>query len=211
MKNKKTIGIFLCILFFGACFCPSISGYNNLTGPLPYEPSIDVEKEVFDSETGKWVDADTENEALDVPICNDVTFKIIIHNNGEIPLENIHVSDAMHDSLKYISADPEPDDFQYNPPFYNIWWIFPGPLPVGETITVYITAHVEGPECSIDYNYVMVTAYAGGTSASDEDYAYVHAYKKSRELNSPILNFLQSHPNLFPLLQKLLQQLKFGL
>jgi hypothetical protein len=32
-------------------------------------------------------------------------------------------------------------------------------------------------------------------------------YKKAREFNSPLLNFLQSHPNLFPLLQKLLQNL----
>jgi hypothetical protein len=34
---------------------------------------------------------------------------------------------------------------------------------------------------------------------------------KSIIINTPILNFLESHPNLFPLLQKLLQQPWFGL
>ena len=92
------------------------------------EPSIDVEKYVQDPNTGAWIDADTENEAVDFPICENVTFKIVIHNNGDVELTGIIVNDKMHDSLKYISADPEPDQFFYEPPIYYMEWFFPGPL-----------------------------------------------------------------------------------
>ena len=144
------------------------------------EPSIDVEKYVWDPCNEEWVNADTESEALDLPICTDVTFKIVIHNDGECcgPLFNIQVYDVMHDSLKYISADPEPDDFAYDPPYYYMVWYFPGPLEYCETIEIYVTAHVEGPECSVDFNYVEVLAESDCEPyyVDDWDYAYVHAY-----------------------------------
>ena len=122
------------------------------------EPSIDVEKYVMCPCTAEWIDADTE--ALDLPICTDAQSKIVIHNNGECcgDLFNIDVYDIMHDNLKYISADPEPQDFVYDPPHYHLYWHFPGPLPQCNTIEIYITAHVEGPNCSTDYNYVEVIA-----------------------------------------------------
>jgi hypothetical protein len=47
------------------------------------QPSVDVEKYVMCPCTEEWFDADTEDEALDLPICTDVQFKIVIHNNGE--------------------------------------------------------------------------------------------------------------------------------
>jgi hypothetical protein len=170
-------------------------------------PSIDVEKEVLDSKTGKWVDADTQSTALDAPICSNVQFRIRVTNTGNCPLA-VGVDDKMHDSLKYISADPEPEEVTYDPPFYYIIWIWPTWVMPGETITITVTAHVEGPECSYDYNY----AYALGTTESgeeveDEDYAYVHAYEKAREFNRPLLNILNNHPNLFPLLQLFLQKI----
>ena len=34
---------------------------------------------------------------------------------------------------------------------------------------------------------------------------------RDKAINKPILQFLQCHPSLFPLLQKLMQQLSFGL
>ncbi len=212
MINKKSIGIFVCFLFFGACFYPSISGNNNLSEPLTLEPNIDIEKYVWDDINQEWVDADNENSALDVPICTDITFKIVIHNNGDESLFNLHVTDSMVDNLKFISADPEPYQFEHNPPFYNMFWLFPGPLLSGETIEIYITAHVEGPECSTDYNYAEVFGTSeDGTTVTDTEYCFVHAIKKNREFSSPFLEFLYSHPFLFSLLQKLLQQLGFGL
>jgi hypothetical protein len=152
--------------------------------PLQYEPSIDVEKYIWDDKNQEWIDADNENSALDVPICTEITFMV--------------------DSLKFISADPEPYQFEHNPPFYNMFWLFPGPLITGETIEIYITAHVEGPECSTDYNFVEVFGTSeDGTIVTDTEYCYVHAIKKSIEFNNPFIVFLYSHPSLFPLIQKL--------
>ena len=80
-----------------------------LTQKGPSEPSVDVEKYVWDPKNQQWDDADTESTALDIPICHDATFKIAIHNNGNIELTDITIKDKMHDSLKYIAGDPEPD------------------------------------------------------------------------------------------------------
>ena len=165
-------------------------------------PSIDVEKYVLDK-NGEWVDADTEAEAVDLPICEDVTFKIVIHNNGEVDLKDIKVNDKMHDSLKYKSGDPEPDDYYYEPPFHYMAWFFPGPLHPCETIEIYIVAHVEGPECSYDFNYVLVEAMGCGQRVTDEDYAWVHARKPYRDINTPLLNLLELLMNQFPILKTL--------
>jgi len=172
----------------------------------PCEPCIDVEKYVLDKD-GNWVDADTQDEAVDIKICKDATFKIVIKNCGDVDLIDIVVKDKMHDSLKFINGDPEPDEWYYEEPFYYLDWYIPGPLPVGGEIEIYVTAHVEGPECSYDFNYVLVEANGCDEIVRDEDYAWVHAHDRARAFNTPILNFLQSHSNMFPLLQLLLQQL----
>jgi hypothetical protein len=186
------------------------TGWEKLDDNLAFEltckecnPGIDVEKYVWDPINQEWIDADTESSALDLPICEDTEFKIVILNNGDYPLINIIVWDKMHDSLKYISGDPEPDKKFFEKPFWYIEWDFPGPLNPKETIEVYITAHVEGPECSYDFNYVFVKGY-GCVNVYDEDFAYVHAYKKSKNLNMSFLQVLQSYPKLFPIIRKLL-------
>ena len=176
-----------------------------LTEFQPCDPCIDVEKYVWDNRNQAWVDADTETEALDVPICDEVTFKIVVHNCGDTDITNIKITDKMHMSLKYISADPEPDKVVQEDPDWIITWIFPGPLKPCETIEVYITAHVEGPECSNDYNHVFVEGEACGNQVSDEDWCWVHAIKKSKSANHPLLAWLENHLNMFPLLQKLLK------
>jgi hypothetical protein len=181
----------------------------SVTGESGCEPGIDVEKYVLDLD-GDWVDADTEDEALDLPICHDGQFKIVIKNTGECELINIIVKDIMHDSLKYLGADPEPDNFDYTAPEYYMDWFIPGPLPPGGVIEIFINFHVEGPECSNDYNHVLVEGFCEECPTEivrDEDWCWVHAYKKSKSLENPFFRFLQSHPNMFPLLQKLLKQL----
>jgi len=146
-----------------------------LTKKVPCEPSVDVEKYVWDPDHQEWVDADYNNTALDLPICTDATFKIVIHNDGNEPLFEIIVKDKMHDSLKFISGDPDPDEIYYEKPFWYMEWFFPGPLMPCNTIELYITAHVNGPECSYDFNYVLVEAFCCGEIVRDEDYAWVHA------------------------------------
>jgi hypothetical protein len=173
----------------------------------PCEPGIDVEKQVQDK-NGNWVDADDMATALDVAICTDIIFRIVIKNTGTCDLIDIVVKDIMHDSLKFISADPDPDHFEYIPPEYLIEWFFAGPLPPGATIEIYITAHVEGPECSYDYNKVDVTATCiHGVTVTDHDECWIHAVEKGRSINTPFLTWLQNHPNMFPLIQKMVKLL----
>jgi hypothetical protein len=176
-----------------------------LTTKQGCEPCVDVEKYVRENPNQDWVDADTEDTALDVLICTEVTFKIVIHNCGDVPLENIVVKDRMHDSLKFISADPEPDVFNYEPPIYYMEWKIPGPLEPCETKEIYIVAHVEGPECSYDFNHVLVEAQGCGNTVEDEDWCYVHAKRKGKSVNMPFITWLESHPNMFPLLQIMLK------
>jgi len=165
-----------------------------LTGSSGPPPMV-VEKYVLCPCNEEWIDADTEAEALDLPICTDATFKIVIRNDGDCPLVEIAVYDMMHDSLEYLSADPEPEQFSYDPPYYYLFWFFPGPLNPGETIEIYITAHVNGPHCSIDYNFVEVTALCDNIPVSDSDYAYVHAFENEPP-NKPIIDGpLKGEPN----------------
>jgi hypothetical protein len=178
-------------------------------GGEPCEPGIDVEKYVLGLD-GKWVDADTEDTALDLPICHDGQFKIVIKNTGDCALINIVVKDIMHESLKYTGADPEPDSVTHTEPEWVMEWMLPGPLAAGDSIIIFVNFHVEGPECSVDYNHVLVEGFCEecpGIVVNDEDWCWVHAYKKSKDLNMPFLQFLQSYPNLFPILQKLLKTL----
>ncbi len=173
-------------------------------------PNIDVEKYVWDPRLEKWVQADSEPAAVNLPICTDAKFKIIIQNAGVCcDLFNINIYDTMHDSLKYISADPKPNSVEYKPPFYEIYWLIPGPLSPNQKIVINLTAHVEGPECSTDSNHAEALAQCDCEPyiVKDDDWAYVHAYKKARVINAPFLNFLTSHPNLFPILQRLIMRL----
>jgi hypothetical protein len=169
--------------------------------------SIDIEKYVWDEKNDEWVDADTENEALDIPICHDATFKIVVLNDGDCPLADTIVEDILHDTLVFKSADPEPDTFQHVPPYYYMSWGYAG-LNIGETIEINITAHVKGPDCTIDSNYAFVISHCIHCCfIEDEDWCWVHAKTGGRTLNRPFLHFLQNHPNLLKLIQLLLQRL----
>jgi hypothetical protein len=176
-------------------------------------PSIDIEKYVKDPNAGgAWTDADTVDEAVDIPICNDAKFKIVVHNNGDSSIININISDQMHDSLNYIFANPEPKKVWYDSAKseWRMYWLFEGPLNPCETIEIYIEAEVEGPECSVDYNRAFVNGITlNGEKVQDIDYAYVHAYKKSKELKISFSEFLQAPPNILLILKLLLHS--FGL
>lgn len=171
------------------------------------DPSIDVEKQVWCATTERWVDADTRDTAHDVVICTNIQFRIIVKNTGNCPLYNVRVLDKMHNSLKYLGADPVPDEEYFEDPFYFMIWYIPSLVP-GQDIVIYVNAHVEGPECSYDVNHAEATGECEhGTTVFDEDDCWIHAKEKAREFNSPILNFLENHPNMFPLLQLVLQRL----
>jgi hypothetical protein len=58
-------------------------------------------------------------------------------------------------------------------------------------------------------NWVSISEPFG--AVYDVNFKLYGNVKSSKIINRPILNFLQNHPNLFPLLQKLLQQLAIGI
>jgi hypothetical protein len=172
---------------------------------IPCDPCIDVEKYVWDKNNQEWVDADDETSAIDLPVDEDITFKIVIHNCGDVDLYDIVVNDKMHDSLKYLAGDPEPDQFQYEPPYYYLYWYFPGPFNPCDIIELYITAKPVKPN-SYDFNYVEVLANGCGNYVRDEDYCWVHGTKVPKTFDMPfVLRLFERFPNMFPLLRQILR------
>jgi uncharacterized repeat protein (TIGR01451 family) len=132
----------------------------------------------------KWVKYKTEPESkyrkeiADAKVCNNVSFKIAIQNNGTgTNLTGISVTDVLNCSLGYIndSANIPPNIYEDNCPanqtllwqFATVW------LEPGEYINITFDAHVD--ECGSDRNYARVDAISGtGHTVSDEDYVYVN-------------------------------------
>ena len=141
-----------------------------ITGP-ECTPSMDVEKKVWDEDLGDWVDS------VDVDVCNNVDFLISILNDGTCDLTDITVEDFMDSSLEYVDADLPPDIINPVPGGTYLEWNFPGLFTPGSTIDITVTAHVVGPVCHLDSNYVFVhgSYEPGAIEVYDQDVAYVHA------------------------------------
>jgi uncharacterized repeat protein (TIGR01451 family) len=125
--------------------------------------SINVEKKVSVDGGVTW------EEEVEQYVCQNVRFQIVITNDGDEPLNNIFVSDALSGYLDYSNgtANHIPDDTS---PY--LIWNFPGPLQLGETLEITFTAHVtaEGEHT----NCVKVRAETGdGTDVSAQDCAMV--------------------------------------
>ena len=176
-----------------------------LTQKEDCNPSIDVEKYVWDPETQEWIDADTEDEAVDFAKCSEITFKIVITNTGDCALYDIKVSDKMHDTLEFLAGDPEPDEWWYEEPDYHLFWFF-DVLDQTESKEIYVTAHVAADACSLDYNYVLVEATCEhGKEVRDDDWCWIHSAVSRTILQNRLLaRFFERFPNMFPLLQQLL-------
>jgi hypothetical protein len=142
-----------------------------ITGP-ECTPSIDAEKQVCDEENQAWVDS------IDMDVCNNAEFLITIHNDGTCcDLTDIVIEDFMDASLEFVSAEPPPDYVDPVPDGTLLGWSFPGPLPPCNTIDITVIAHVVGPACHLDSNYIFVhgACVEQGIEVYDEDVAYVHA------------------------------------
>ena len=142
-------------------------------GESPDDPEPEI---VYTTPMGNLIDADDPESAVDWEICTIVQFVITIHNDGDFPLFDIYIDDIMHDSLEIMDWDWQPSYLYYDPPYWYFGWYFPGPLNPCETITINIWAHVWGPHCSIDENYVSVDAFCPETQefVFDEDSAFIH-------------------------------------
>lgn len=105
--------------------------------------------------------------------------------------------------VEAVSTDSDGDDCYYRDEFNGCTGPWFGPFPSGQV-----------------YKYSIVITGSPGTYTlglqskdvhdAESEWVYVQINAtKNKAINNPILNFLQSHPNMFPLLQKLL--LRFGL
>ena len=163
--------------------------------------SVEIEKDVYVPEYG-WRKANTKDKAADIPICTNTQFRIRVRNTGDCPISG-GVQDKMEDLLGYIKSDPEPDDFIHIPPFYWIIWVIDNIDP-GDLKEIIIDVHISGPECVITYNHAEANfTCACGNYVDDENYAYVHPYKKSKNLNTRLLDFIENHLYMFPILRQL--------
>ena len=102
----------------------------------------------------------------------------------------------------FCSEDPDGDDI-----YYCIDWddgvgeICIGPFPSGVCI-------IEKHTWTSDGTYT-ISAKARDTNQAESDYAYltVSMPRTKTIYSSLFLNFLQQHPNMFPILQQLIQRL----
>jgi len=107
--------------------------------------------------------------------------------------------------VEAVSTDPEGDECYYRDEFNGCTGPWFGPYPSGQA-----------------YKYsILITGSPGtytlglqskDTHDAESEWVYVQINAtKNKAINTPFINFLQSHPNLFPLLQKIIQQLRFWL
>ena len=132
----------------------------------------------------KWVKYKTEPESEyrkeieDAKVCNNVSFKLAIQNNGTCTnLTGISVTDVLNCSLGYIegSASIPPTTYENNCPDNQTFiWQFPGIwLEPGKYTNITFDAHVD--EWGNDTNYARVEAEnETGYTVSDEDTVWVN-------------------------------------
>jgi hypothetical protein len=141
-----------------------------ITGP-DVTPGIDVEKKVWDATIPGWVDS------TDIDSCTNAQFQATIRNTGTCDLTDVHIHDFMDASLEFISAQPPPDDIVPAADGVNLYWNPIDPISAGDSMVISLTAHVIGPVCHLDSNWVHAEGFCEPTGdwVWDEDVAYVHA------------------------------------
>jgi hypothetical protein len=150
-------------------------GIGDACDETPFPPAVEIQKWVkYKAEPA----SEYRKEIDDANICNNVTFKIAVHNDGSgTNLTGIVVTDVRNCSLGYIegSASIPPTIYEdHCPDNQTIIWQFPGIwLEPCEYINITFNAHVD--ECCNDTNYVRVEAEnETGYSVSDEDTVWVN-------------------------------------
>ena len=148
---------------------------DTVTINVPQRASIDIEK---------WVKYKDEPDSAyrkaieDAEVCDNVTFKIAIHNDGTCTnLTGISVTDKLNCSLGYVegSASIIPEYENCCPETQQeLEWTFPEEwLEPCEYINITFDAHVD--ECGNDTNYVYVWAEnETGYGVSDEETVWVN-------------------------------------
>lgn len=112
----------------------------------PAEPSVDIVKDVWDEKSGSW------NTEVRVPVGTDLTFRIIVTNNGSTDLTDVTIVDWLSYQLEYRNLANITPDFE-SP--HEIIWHFPL-LTSGEQRE--IIYHAETVHICYGSNLVKVTA-----------------------------------------------------
>ena len=133
--------------------------------------SINVDKKVWNTTTGEWV------EEIRANISDTVRFRCVVYNDGGYNLTNITVTDILSDSLEYAAGNATVDGVPQEPVHIGpgeYKWNFTGPLAYCENITIEFDAHAV--ESGLDVNWQNATGYCEetGTWVSDNDSASVN-------------------------------------
>ncbi|KAF5437948.1 Serine protease, subtilase family, partial [Candidatus Methanophagaceae archaeon] len=163
---------------------PIVGDINPAGDESDEEPDIEVNRMVWDSMVGDWVN-DIKANAND-----EVRFKIWIHNSGTCSLTNISVNDTLSASLEYatgkatvngVPCEPEEISGQCLKWYYNAGRACTNPflnLPSGEDITIEFNATKKNT--GDDMNCVNVSAWYNETGSHvqviDEDCAGVYGW-----------------------------------
>lgn len=80
-----------------------------VTGPSCAQPSVDIEKYVSADAEATWADAD-EAPGVEAPQGAQVSYRLVVRNDGNVPLSNIVLSDSLIDASSCtIPPELEPD------------------------------------------------------------------------------------------------------
>ncbi|MHC1625290.1 MAG: Ig-like domain-containing protein [Methermicoccaceae archaeon] len=138
------------------------------------QPSVEVEKKASKDNGVTW------EKEVNVTVGGKVRFRIMVHNNGDLDLTNILVTDVLPECLQYAdNATP------YEPQINNnqLTWSFDGPLPHCETITIEFDAQVVSEGENI--NNVSVSADTEEGSVTDSDTAVVYGVPGGPDTTPP--------------------------
>ena len=146
---------------------------------IPFTASVSASTATTSIEVEKWVkykgEPDTEYRKTidDAKVCDIVTFKIAIQNDGSTPLTYIWILDSILDCyLEYIEGSARPIQptlyDNWCPEYQEFWWEFPDLwLEPGEYFNITFDAHVV--KSGNDINEVYVYAEDDATGEWDED------------------------------------------
>ncbi len=132
---------------------------------IPFTAPVSASTSTTSIDVEKWVkykdEPDTEYRKTidDAKVCDTVTFKIAIHNDGSTPLTDIWIQDFLDCNLEYIEGSANVPPVLYDnecPDLYQYFrWEFPE-LEPDEFLNITFDAHVE--ESGNDRNEVYVDA-----------------------------------------------------
>ncbi|EMR74016.1 conserved repeat protein, partial [Thermoplasmatales archaeon SCGC AB-539-N05] len=122
-----------------------IEGSDGAVVDVPCEPpqsDVEIQKYIRDPSCcdPQLIAEDCWVEHVTVNVDEEVQFMITVQNTGNVPLDNVLVSDVLPDELSYVNANPTPD-YQYEQVI--VWYDVD--LGVGETELFYIWALAEAP------------------------------------------------------------------